>query len=153
MKDKRNFFYNVTVPKLVVKTGGINTSGNLTVSRSEPTGENVVTSIINSGQNCFSSLYLQTTNQTINETGQLFVGHPHLIHSGASADEHNIRLHFYMELNNKKEQLFTDIPESIAVPVPDVDAKMTTMREKRQADRDELEDKKRIRVETMRANR
>ena len=67
------FFYKVTVPELLVQ-GGLNTSGNISVSRSDPTGQNVVISAKNTGLNGFSSLYLETANQTINETGQLFVG-------------------------------------------------------------------------------
>jgi hypothetical protein len=74
-EGQTQFFYNVTMPSLAVQSGGINTAGNLSVSRSAPTGDgNVTTSITNSGQDGFSSLYLQTTNQTINETGQLYVG-------------------------------------------------------------------------------
>ena len=74
-EGQTQFFYNVTVPKLTVQTEGLNSMGDLTISRSAPTGNgNVKTSIINSGQDGFSSLYLNTTNQTINETGQLFVG-------------------------------------------------------------------------------
>ena len=52
-------------------------SSNLNVSRSDPTGSgNVTCSLTNSGNQGFSSLYLQTTNQTgsSNETGQIFVG-------------------------------------------------------------------------------
>ena len=41
--------------------------------------------------------------------GQLFVGHPHLIHSGASASEWNLRLHFYLGLQLGNEIHMTDI--------------------------------------------
>jgi hypothetical protein len=61
-----------------LKTQDINSSGNLSVSRSAPTGSgNVVISATNSGNEGFTSLYLQTTNQTLpitNETAQIFVG-------------------------------------------------------------------------------
>jgi hypothetical protein len=61
-----------------LKTQDINSSGNLSVARSAPTGSgNVVISATNSGNEGFTSLYLQTTNQTLpitNETAQIFVG-------------------------------------------------------------------------------
>ena len=61
-----------------LKTQDINSSGNLSVSRSAPTGSgNVVISATNSGNGGFASLYLQTSNQTLpitNETAQIFVG-------------------------------------------------------------------------------
>ena len=60
MKDKHNFFYNVTMPSLAVQSGGINTAGNLSVSRSDPTGNgNVTASITNSGQDGFCSIYIR----------------------------------------------------------------------------------------------
>ena len=52
-------------------------SGNLILSKSDPTGGNVAMSATNTGSNGFASLYLQTSNQispTINETAQIFVG-------------------------------------------------------------------------------
>ena len=62
---------------LIVK-GVSNIEGNLSVSRSAPTGSgNVTISATNSGNEGFASLYLQTNNQTLpitNETGQIYVG-------------------------------------------------------------------------------
>ena len=46
----------------------------LNASKSLPSGGNVTINATNTGLNGFSSLYLKTTGQTINETGQLWVG-------------------------------------------------------------------------------
>ena len=82
--------------------------------------------------------------------GQLFVGHPYLIHSGASATEWNLRLHFYMGLDNLDEQLQTDIPDAIAVP--DMNAKMNILRMKREASQEKKKSAKRLRLDNINNN-
>ena len=67
------FFYKTILEELVVQTGGISTSGNLTVSRNAPTGNgNVSLSVNNTSTDGlgFSSIYIQAKN----EIAQLFVG-------------------------------------------------------------------------------
>jgi hypothetical protein len=72
------FTGNASVGGILSVTGGSNLTGNLTVSRSAPTGNgNVAISATNSGADGFASLYLQTNNQTLpvtSTTGQIFVG-------------------------------------------------------------------------------
>ena len=46
----------------------------LLVTKSKPGGENVSITSNNSGSGGYASVYVSTTNQTINETGQIFVG-------------------------------------------------------------------------------
>ena len=71
------FTGNASVGGVLSVTGSSNLTGDLSLSRSAPTGLNVSISATNTGNNGFASLYLQTQNQTsptINETGQIFVG-------------------------------------------------------------------------------
>ena len=49
-------------------------STHLKPSNNLPNGGNVIVTASNGGVGGFSSLYLQTTGETINETDQLFVG-------------------------------------------------------------------------------
>ena len=56
--------------------GTTNLTGNLNIARSDPGGGEVAIGITNNGQSAYSSLYIQTRNQTglsTNETGQLYV--------------------------------------------------------------------------------
>jgi hypothetical protein len=72
------FTGNASVGGVLSVTGITNLTGNLSVSRSAPTGNgNVAISATNSGADGFASLYLQTNNQTLpitSTTGQIFVG-------------------------------------------------------------------------------
>ena len=57
--------------------GSTNCTGNLNVARSAPTGGEVAIGITNNGQSAYSSLYIQTRQQSApstNETGQVYVG-------------------------------------------------------------------------------
>ena len=66
-EGKTTFYKQVTIPQLELQ-------GDLNISKSAPSGLNVVSSITNTGLDGYSSLYLKTTGQITNETGQLFVG-------------------------------------------------------------------------------
>ena len=62
--------------------------------------------------------------------GWLFVGHPDLVHSGASANIYSLRLHFYMALQDFEEKDETNIPKTIGAL--DTNSTMTDLRKKRE---------------------
>ena len=63
--------------------------------------------------------------------GQLFIGHPHLIHSGGSASEWNLHLHFYLGLGIEEEIHDTDVIP--VVQVRDIDAVMESVLESKES--------------------
>ena len=64
-EGKTTFYKQVTIPQLELQ-------GDLNITKSATNGLNVATTVTNTGLNGFSSLYLKTTGQATNETGQLF---------------------------------------------------------------------------------
>ena len=122
-EGETQFFYNVTVPSLTVQTGGINSSGNIDISRSAQNGGEVASSISNTGQNGYSSLFLNTKNQSLtsaNETGQLFVGSQslnmitrtaHPIHIRTFADDTTMTVpHSISILSNSTRDVIINTP-------------------------------------------
>ena len=100
-EGKTTFYKQVTIPQLELQ-------GDLNIVKSATNGLNVVTSVTNTGLNGFSSLYLKTTGQATDETGQLFVGQQqglvmmtrtaHALRFKTYSDEVNATVPFSMQI-------------------------------------------------------